>query len=136
MAHLFTYGSLMFSEVFENIVRNQYEHAAGHVHHFKRTCIRNGHYPVVLPSRQAEALLGVVYFDVSVPDLRRLDAFEGDYYQRQTTTAQLRTTGQCLDVALYVLKPRYRYLATQREWSPEEFQRRHQAHFLKLYRFR
>lgn len=132
MPHLFTYGSLMFSEVFNRVVRHQYQQTPASVRHFKRTRIRNDSYPVVLPHFAPEPLAGVVYLDISSPDFLRLDKFEGQYYQRQRV--QVRSAlGHCVAAQIYVLRPKYRHLASKQPWSPQAFAQDQLKSFLDLY---
>lgn len=133
MPHVFTYGSLMFADVFERIVHQRYDHERAQVRHFKRTAMRDQTYPAVLPGYHPRPLAGVVYLNVSGRDLRRLDIFEGDYYQRQSALVLLCDTRQWVHADLYVLKPRYRHLASRREWSAERFQRYHLQKFIRRY---
>ena len=132
MRHIFTYGSLMFADVFDNIVRGRYQPVPAYIKQFKRTQIHGDSYPVVLPNPHAGVLQGVVYLDVSTTDCRRLDRFEGVYYKRQSTQAW-SDAHEPLQVDLYVLKPKFRYLASRRPWSAEDFQNKHKQRFRKLY---
>lgn len=132
MPHVFTYGSLMFGEVFERIVRHRYHSQHAYVRHFKRTVIRNHAYPVVLPS-YGHRLDGELYFDVKHTDLRRLDIFEGEYYQRQQTRVTLGDTHQQVRADIYVLKPAFRHLASARPWSADNFRRHHLRRFARTY---
>src|SRR5271155_1290355 len=74
--HLFTYGSLMFAEVWSRVVHGIYRQ---------------------MPAR-AE---GVVYFDVSPADVASLDVFEGEQYQRQVIHVRV-TGGDAIAVHAYV----------------------------------
>lgn len=133
MFHIFTYGSLMFPAVFERITARRYNRAPAQVKHFRRALLRQHSYPAVLPDRHSPSLEGFVYLNVRESDLRRLDQFEGSYYQRQQVKVLLIEQQQIITAWLYVLKPCYRHLATSREWSPQVFETHHLQRFLSRY---
>lgn len=133
--NIFTYGSLMFPEVWQNIVKLSYENQAAWLDGFRRTCIHRDNYPVVLPRAGQKNLEGVVYFAVNSQDISRLDRFEGDYYYRRRVHPTVQLDGQSKTIAadLYVLKPKYADLASLRPWDPEFFERRDLKFFRKMY---
>jgi gamma-glutamylcyclotransferase (GGCT)/AIG2-like uncharacterized protein YtfP len=133
MVNVFTYGSLMYADIVNRIVRNRYTCAEAEIGGFKRSQIQGDVYPVVRPCRHAKNLRGVLYFNINRADLLRLDRFEGLQYQRQKVKATLLATNQRISSQLYVLKPRYRHLASQREWKPSQFQNQHKNHFTRRY---
>lgn len=134
--HIFTYGSLMFTEVWQNIVRRVYHRETAWLDGFRRTCIYNDSYPVVLPRAGEKDLEGVVYFAVDELDLRRLDEFEGDYYYRRRVFPRILKGGvaQKIRAEIYLLKPRYAHLASPRPWSPDFFAERKLKQFRRVYR--
>ncbi|MBP9612525.1 MAG: gamma-glutamylcyclotransferase, partial [Sulfurospirillum sp.] len=78
MAHIFTYGSLMFEEVWNSLVLGQYTSAPAFLEGYARRCVKNEEYPVVFEAN--ESVNGILYYDVEPYDVERLDAFEGEYY--------------------------------------------------------
>lgn len=133
MPHVFTYGSLMFADVFERVVRQRYKREHAQVKHFKRRAMRSETYPAVLPGYHHKPLEGVTYLDVSACDLRRLDIFEGHYYQRQRVLVHLSDSQEDVRAYLYVLKPRYRHLVSKYDWSADHFERVHLQRFVQTY---
>jgi gamma-glutamylcyclotransferase (GGCT)/AIG2-like uncharacterized protein YtfP len=134
--NIFTYGSLMFPSVWQNIVKHSYDSQTALLDGFRRTYIYDDDYPVVLPRAGQKNLEGVVYFSVKHLDINRLDIFEGDYYYRRRaypTILQDEQT-QTVEADLYVLKPQYAHLASRRPWDPEFFARRELKFFQKRYR--
>ena len=133
--HIFTYGSLMFPEVWQSIVKQDYESQLAWVDGFRRTCILGDNYPVVLPRAGQKNLEGVVYFSVKTQDITRLDRFEGEYYFRRRIRPHILIDGKpkSIEADLYVLKPKYSELATLRPWDPEFFERRELKFFRKKY---
>lgn len=82
MAHVFTYGSLMFPEVWSRVVRGHYDSARGTIHGFRRVGVRDKEHPALIIAKDGAAIEGRVYFDVSADDVDRLDFFETARYAR------------------------------------------------------
>lgn len=133
MHNVFTYGTLMFPQVFQRVVSRHYSAAPATAKHLQRSLMRHQDYPVVVPNRLAPELQGVVYFGVQWRDLLRLDMFEGDYYRRQTIRVQLAEHKTTVHAEVYMLRRRYRHLATGQEWSQSRFQREHLQRFFRTY---
>lgn len=116
--HIFTYGSLMFPDVWEKVVRGTYRSAAGVAAGYARFAIRGETYPGMVVARGRE-VAGVVYFDVAAEDVAALDAFEGEAYRRDALTLRL-ASGETVNADTYI------YLDVDRlaeaPWEPEAFQ--------------
>jgi gamma-glutamylcyclotransferase (GGCT)/AIG2-like uncharacterized protein YtfP len=130
---LFTYGSLMFDEVWSRLVRGDYVRRPARLHGFTRRRIRDDVYPVIFRSDGEEWVDGVIYFGISDEDMRRLDAFEAYTYDRQTHTVIVEGREKYLAHA-YVLKDSYRHLANEIEWDPQWFAREALPIFARNYR--
>lgn len=120
MPHIFTYGSLMFDQVWNTVVRSGYETRRAILTGYARACVKGEEYPVIYPGERADSVAGLVYLDVGDRDLRRLDDFEGIYYQRQTLTVR-SVEGDRLNVQAYVVKEAYHHIIDRRDWDPERF---------------
>jgi gamma-glutamylcyclotransferase (GGCT)/AIG2-like uncharacterized protein YtfP len=131
--HVFTYGALMFSQVWTRVVQGAYTHGEAELTGFARKSVVGAEYPVIFPAGSACRLTGVVYFDVSSDDVERLDIFEGIYYFRQTVAIVL-LDGTPIEAVVYVLEDRYRHIVSNRDWDPERFRRRGLASFLAHYK--
>ena len=79
---IFTYGSLVFSAVWQKVVRGDYRSSAASIHGFRRVCVRDANHPALIISPRAMPIMGRVYFDVSAEDIARLDHFETGNYER------------------------------------------------------
>ena len=81
--HVFTYGSLMFTEVWKPIVSRPLASVAAVLQDFAREGVRGQRYPGI--RREAGARTpGRLYLNVDDDELARLDAFEGDEYRRES----------------------------------------------------
>lgn len=81
--HVFTYGSLMFFEVWTRVVEGDYRSMRAHLDGHARFEVREQTYPGMV-AQQNSQVEGVLYLDVDAADLARLDHFEGDDYVRAT----------------------------------------------------
>ena len=76
-----TYGSLMFEPVWSAVVTGRYSSRAVRVDGWQRYVIPGEDYPGAVLSA-GSSMTGVVWEGVGAEDLARLDAFEGDQYER------------------------------------------------------
>ena len=98
--NVFTYGSLMFEEVWRAVVAGSYRSQAATLHDHRRYAIAGLSYPAIV-AMPGERVAGLLYLDVSMDDLARLDAFEGDEYRRDALPV-LRASGETVSAWTYV----------------------------------
>jgi gamma-glutamylcyclotransferase (GGCT)/AIG2-like uncharacterized protein YtfP len=137
--NLFTYGSLMYSPVWEKIVRDSgaetYANQLGRIDGYSRHAVMGETYPGVIPA-PGGSVRGRVYFNLSSADLARLDNFEGPDYERIEVSVVLDAgkTGQAESVVqagLYLYRHQDRL--TPQDWSTDWFEREGMAKFLATY---
>jgi len=119
MTHLFTYGSLMFPQVWERIVSERCDSAPATLAGYSRRAIVGEPYPGIVAA-ETERVAGVVYFDLSPEALERLDAFEGEWYRRTAETLILED-GATVEAEVYVMRDAFFHLLTETPWSVEQF---------------
>jgi len=130
--HVFTYGSLMFPEVWTRVVQGDYESIQGTLHGFRRRCLKQETYPVAFEGAPSERVLGQVYFDIDEEDMRRLDLFEGEYYARKEEDIVLEN-GKIVRASVYVLKSDFYQLVEDNPWDVEQFKLAGMQRFLEQY---
>lgn len=114
---LFTYGSLMFPEVWEKVLQGSYERTRGTACGYARYSVSGMTYPGMI-AQAGSSVDGVVYFDISDDDLAILDAFEGENYQRRSVALQL-ADGRRIEAQTYLfLEPEE---LSNQPWDPEQF---------------
>lgn len=116
--HIFTYGSLMFPEIWQRVVCGNYRSATATLPGFARYALADDTYPGMVA--QAKAVVeGLLYYDVAPPDLAALDAFEGREYRREKVNVVIES-GETVIACTYI------FLAEQRlsglPWEPQAFQ--------------
>ncbi len=121
MKNVFTYGSLMFPEIWDSLVGGHYLSASAVLFGFRRYAVRGAPYPVIMPGDEADRLDGMLYYGISPRDQARLDEFEGEYYRRRSL--QVLVEGEPVAAQVYELKPRYYHIALPRPWDEEHFRR-------------
>lgn len=123
---VFTYGSLMFPEVWQKLVRGNYRSSQATASGYARFAVHEARYPGMVLMEGA-SVDGVLYHDVDEEDLQRLDQFEGSEYRRDTIVATLED-GSTLQADTYI------HIVTERlattPWAPAEFDL---AGFLRTY---
>ncbi|MBT8328830.1 MAG: gamma-glutamylcyclotransferase [Desulfofustis sp.] len=131
MTHIFTYGSLMFEKVFNEVVHGDYQSCPGKVSGFVRRSILHEHYPAMLPGPVNSTIEGVLYLDIDLEDLTRLDEFEGSIYDRRGVRVMTENNIYASDA--YVLRESYRNLASDQDWDPQKFEEHTIDQFLGTY---
>lgn len=110
----------MFDPVWSRIVAGSYDRCTAILPGFDRKGVRNEVFPVIVPSAVESQVQGIVYLDVSAPDLARLDQFEGEYYFRKTE--QVITADMAiLPAEVYILKEEFYAIISPATWDPGHF---------------
>jgi gamma-glutamylcyclotransferase (GGCT)/AIG2-like uncharacterized protein YtfP len=131
--HVFTYGTLMFPEVWQLVVGRPFAHVGGHVTGFALYRVADAVFPGMLATTTADVVRGVVYFDVDGEAIARLDQFEDDYYRRETVALKC-DDGRICDAAAYIVPPENRGKLTDEPWTCDEFVARGDLeHFIARY---
>jgi hypothetical protein len=106
---------------------------AGHPAHldgYGRRIITGEVYPGIFPC-SGESVAGLVYQGLSPPQLRRLDRFESEIYERRQVMVSLGSHE--LPVQTYVVVPAWCHLLGMAPWELEVFERHGLARFLAQY---
>jgi len=124
--NIFTYGSLMFPQVWQRVVRGRYRSATATVHDHARYALTGESYPGMI-AQAGGSVPGIVYFAVDACDVAALDAFEGSAYRRVRLDAGLDSGEKIMaDSYLFVLPQQL----SGQPWDPDAFRLKH---FLATY---
>lgn len=116
---LFTYGSLMSPDIMAKVAGCRLAALPAILHGYQRSLVKGEVYPGI--AEMAGGIVnGVLYLDVSAEALKRLDAFEGEMYDRREVTVQ-EAGGATRAAMAYVFSPEYRQLLTGIPWDFNEF---------------
>jgi gamma-glutamylcyclotransferase (GGCT)/AIG2-like uncharacterized protein YtfP len=83
--NLFTYGSLMFPEVWNRVTGQPLTGLPATLHGHAARRLRGESYPALVPDPSAKTH-GILYADVTPESMQRLDQFEGLFYERVCVT--------------------------------------------------
>jgi gamma-glutamylcyclotransferase (GGCT)/AIG2-like uncharacterized protein YtfP len=124
--NVFTYGSLMFDEVWRNVVAGHYRSEAATLHDYRRFAVPGVTYPGIV-AMAGERIAGRLYLEVGPDDMARLDAFEGAEYRRDALPVAL-ASGATVNAWTYVWLDHGRL--SDAPWLSEAFRLRE---FLETY---
>ncbi|MGZ8217152.1 gamma-glutamylcyclotransferase family protein [Methylomagnum sp.] len=125
---LFAYGTLQIPEVMRAVTGAEFPSQPARLEGYARYRLSGRAYPGLRrePGTLAEGLL---YGGIDAEALRRLDAFEDDFYRRETL-AVLDTGGGAVAAEVYVVPPAHYSLLVYQPWDLEEFRRAALAGFM------
>ncbi len=118
--NVFTYGSLMFDQVWSKVVNGNYERLKATLYGYERRKLKERTYPAVIPGNPSDSVDGILYVNVLPSDLLRLDRFEGDYYRKETADC-LIGGGEVAAALVYVIEDRFSGLIEDKPWDPAWF---------------
>jgi gamma-glutamylcyclotransferase (GGCT)/AIG2-like uncharacterized protein YtfP len=131
MTHLFTYGSLMCSDIMYHVADCRTNFVPAMLENFQRSKMRGQEYPAIIAA-PGEKTEGILYLDLPPTAILRLDTFEGEQYIRQEVIVTTEPDGPCKAMT-YILHPRYHHLFTGETWNYQEFLVVGKPLFLKSY---
>ena len=118
--HVFTYGTLMFPEVWKAVVGREYASVGGTAKGYAIFRVRDAVFPGIIAASERDAVHGVVYLDVDPESVARLDLFEDDFYQRETLQIDCDNDKR-RPAEAYVVPQANRAMLTEDIWQRDEF---------------
>jgi gamma-glutamylcyclotransferase (GGCT)/AIG2-like uncharacterized protein YtfP len=118
--HVFTYGTLMFPEVWQAVVGRSFATVEGNAAGFEVFRVRNAVFPGIIAGIGACSVPGVVYLDVDPGSMDRLDRFEDDFYERRAIAVDCRD-GQRRMAEAYIVPAANCNVLTSEPWERETF---------------
>jgi gamma-glutamylcyclotransferase (GGCT)/AIG2-like uncharacterized protein YtfP len=117
--NLFTYGTLMFPEIWRRVVGREFPTLSATLAGYAVYCVANGVYPVMVVADPDEQVHGLIYLDVDAASMALLDEYESDLYERVLVTAC--TEDRRIECETYVLPEARRSFASDEPWNAERF---------------
>lgn len=130
-SNLFTYGSLMFDEVWIRLVRQSVDSRPAVLTGFRRRAVAGEAYPALVPDGRAQ-VEGRLYLGLEPRTVALLDHFEGSDYRRitvQVTGNDRRVYG----AYTYLFAARQRHRVLPKDWDVDWFARSRLSGFLAGY---
>lgn len=116
---LFTYGTLMSPDIMARVAGCRLASEPARLAGYRRTLVRGEVYPGIAEAEGHE-VDGVLYLDSPEEAIRRLDAFEGEMYDRWEVLVAT-AGGATRTVMTYVFRPEYRLRLTDIPWDYQRF---------------
>ena len=121
MASFFAYGSLIFDPVVRAVTGRTFEGHPATLEGYARYQVSGATYPGLIPAA-GQSVAGTIYMEVTDSALRRLDQFEGRYYERTTVTVRIGN-GAEEPAETYIFREAYRHVLSLEAWDAKTFQR-------------
>src|ERR1051326_9249432 len=118
--HVFTYGTLMFPEVWRAVVGREFNSTEGTAAGFAIFRVQGAVFSGIAPAGKKSTGRGVVYLDVDNASLQRLDAFEDDFYERLSIFVNC-DNGRRLEAQAYIVPDANRHVLTSEAWDRDQF---------------
>ena len=129
--NLFVYGTLMIPSVMDAVTARKFRFVDAVLRGYARFTVKGESYPGIVPVPDA-ITEGIVYLVVDELSFKRLDAFEGDLYQR-TSISVVTEKEEMFKAETYTIKREYRDCLSTKKWDVKEFSRKNLETFLKTY---
>jgi len=126
--NVFTYGSLMFDEVWRAVIGSTGPSVGGQLTGYEAWKLAGQTFPGLTPA-PGRQVNGRIWQGVTETELARLDVFESGIYDRQMLAVPTED-GTTLPCWVYVVRPDSRTLLLNEPWDREEFARLHLRDFL------
>lgn len=114
--NLFTYGTLMFPEVWARAAREACAFRKAVLHGYEARRLSGVEFPGLIEAPETSTH-GLVYLDVSPEAMVRLDAYEDDFYDRIPVVVELES-GDTLEAHAYLISPEHRFMVLPYPWLP------------------
>lgn len=119
----------MYPEVFEPVALASPPRVEATLEGWSRHAIADRTYPAAVPRAQS-CITGVLWRNLGEQAMRRLDAFEGDEYERVEVIVRL-PDGECVPAQVYRWLDPAAILPS--DWSREAFEQRHLQDFFRIH---
>lgn len=129
--HCFTYGSLMWADIMASVCGREFASEPASLADHCRHPVVGQDYPG-LRAVPSGLVPGRLYRDVDETAWARLDAFEGDEYDRTEVTVAL-ADGSAVSAQVYLFRAKFAQRLLPGEWDAEAFDREGRARFIARY---
>jgi len=118
--YVFTYGSLMFPDVWRIVVGREFETVEGTAAGYSIFRVRDAAFPGITAAAGETTVRGLIYLDVDDASLERLDRFEDTFYDRLNLQIDCND-GERRGADAYVVSAKNRHVLTDEPWTAESF---------------
>lgn len=118
--NLFTYGTLMFPEVWQRISIGEFPSQPATLRGYAMYRVKDAVYPGIILSETPAEVQGFVYADLDEDTLFELDTYESSFYERLPVMVTI-ASGEDLECHAYIVPKSRRDLLTTEAWDREWF---------------
>jgi len=129
MHSVFAYGSLQVPEVMLAVTGKLFNTLPVRLDDYSRHCLKDRSFPGIRPN-PGHSVEGLLFLNIDMETLRKLDDFEDPFYRRDTVTV-IATDHHPWTAQTYVIREEAYGLLLPQAWSLEVFQRMHLPLFLQ-----
>ena len=130
---VFTYGTLMFEEIWQLIAGRPYHTVKAVLPGYQRFKMKHAEYPGITPAGQDHCVTGLIYLNIHERVVAALDGFEDDHYSQKPVTA-ITSAGIAVSCLAWVIPAVRRNRLSETEWHADDFERNHLQEFVTAYR--
>lgn len=130
-AHCFTYGSLMWADIMARVCGREFACEPASLAGHRRHPVRGQDYPGLRPAPGGQ-VAGRLYRDVDAAAWARLDAFEGEEYERVDVVVAL-ADGSMLPAQVYRFRDEFAQRLLSGDWDAAAFEREGRQRFIARY---
>ena len=117
--NVFVSGPLMFRDVAQAVTGKTFTVQSGLLHGYSQFVIQDEGQSAMIPFPD-RAVDGLIYCDVDKTSLAKLDAFQGNRFERVEVTVEAEG-GEWVEAEAYCLKLRCRKELSAQEWDEDVF---------------
>ena len=121
----------MVPQVWEAVVHHNYSFEVALLSNHQRFTVCNEVYPG-LRYLDGCTVEGVVYYDIRTDDLHRLDAFEGNAYERSEVKLMVNSN-RIVSAETYLVRSEYLGMLSEEVWTTKQLNKGGLARFLEGY---
>ena len=129
--HCFTYGSLMWADIMARVCGREFAGEPASLADHQRHPVRGQDYPGLRAAAGGD-VPGRLYLDVTDEAWARLDAFEGDEYERAGVVVAL-ADGRTLPAQVYRFRTDFIDRLLPGDWDVDAFAREGRQRFIARY---
>lgn len=129
--NLFVYGTLMDADIMGRVTGSAYQSQEATLQEYSRRTVRGEVYPAII-KQSGCSVDGVVYFNISLVDIERLDKFEGSLYERIEVEV-IFNNGERVSSHTYVISTKSAHQLSNDNWSYDNFLAKHKNQFQNGY---
>jgi len=130
--HLFTYGTLELSEVFEAITGKPANGIPATVENYGRYLLQGESYPGIIAVDGA-VTHGTLYLDLDAESLQKIDHYEDTCYEKHRLSV-ITADQREFEAMAYVISSAKSQLLSDRSWDQQYFIKEHLQSFLRYIR--